>query len=290
MFNILRNANMKLKENLQPVLELESGSNDPMAYVITIVLIQCAQQLFEPASGIDIDYIRMIGNALLTFFLQLGIGAIPDAVLLFLKEKNDLGIHTEMFSDGVVELVEAGVITNKAKTLHRGQSVATFLMGTRRLYDYVNNNPAVAMYPVDYVNDPYVIGQNDNLVSINSCVQVDIMGQVVSTSAGLRQISGVGGQVDFVRGANLSKGGRAIMAMPSTTGKGKISKIVPFLDQGSAVTTTRNEVNYVITEYGIAKLKGKSLRQRAEALIRIAHPDFRDELTAEFRRRYPRDY
>lgn len=222
--------------------------------------------------------------------LQLGIGAIPDAVLLFLKEKNDLGIHTEMFSDGVVELVEAGVITNKAKTLHRGQSVATFLMGTRRLYDYVSDNPAVAMYPVDYVNDPYVIGQNDNLVSINSCVQVDIMGQVVSTSAGLRQISGVGGQVDFVRGANLSKGGRAIMAMPSTTGKGKISKIVPFLDQGSAVTTTRNEVNYVITEYGIAKLKGKSLRQRAEALIRIAHPDFRDELTTEFRRRYPRDY
>lgn len=222
--------------------------------------------------------------------LQLGIGAIPDAVLLFLKEKHDLGIHTEMFSDGVVELVEAGVITNKKKTLHRGQSVATFLMGTRRLYDYVDNNPAVAMYPVDYVNDPYVIGQNDNLVSINSCVQIDIMGQVVSTSAGLRQISGVGGQVDFVRGANLSKGGRAIMAMPSTTGKGKISKIVPFLDQGSAVTTSRNDVNYVVTEYGIAQLRGKSLRQRAEALIAIAHPDFRAELRAEFRRRYPRDY
>ena len=239
----------------------------------------------ERAIGENVASLELDGDT-----LQLGIGAIPDAVLLFLKEKNDLGIHTEMFSDGVVELVEAGVITNKAKTLHRGQSVATFLMGTRRLYDYVNNNPAVAMYPVDYVNDPYVIGQNDNLVSINSCVQVDIMGQVVSTSAGLRQISGVGGQVDFVRGANLSKGGRAIMAMPSTTGKGKISKIVPFLDQGSAVTTTRNEVNYVITEYGIAKLKGKSLRQRAEALIRIAHPDFRDELTAEFRRRYPRDY
>lgn len=222
--------------------------------------------------------------------LQLGIGAIPDAVLLFLKEKHDLGIHTEMFSDGVVELVEAGVITNKKKTLHRGQSVATFLMGTRRLYDYVDNNPAVAMYPVDYVNDPYVIGQNDNLVSINSCVQIDIMGQVVSTSAGLRQISGVGGQVDFVRGANLSKGGRAIMAMPSITGKGKISKIVPFLDQGSAVTTSRNDVNYVVTEYGIAQLRGKSLRQRAEALIAIAHPDFRAELRAEFRRRYPRDY
>ena len=222
--------------------------------------------------------------------LQLGIGAIPDAVLLFLKEKNDLGIHTEMFSDGVVELVEAGVITNKKKTLHRGQSVATFLMGTRRLYDYVDNNPAVAMYPVDYVNDPYVIAQNDNLVSINSCVQIDLMGQVVSTSAGLRQISGVGGQIDFVRGANMSKGGRAIMAMPSTTGKGKISKIVPFLDQGSAVTTSRNDVNYVITEYGIAQLRGKNLRQRAAALIEIAHPDFREELRAEFRRRYPKDY
>lgn len=222
--------------------------------------------------------------------LQLGIGAIPDAVLLFLKEKNDLGIHTEMFSDGVVELAEQRVITNRKKTLHQGQSVATFLMGTRRLYDYVDNNPAVAMYPVQYVNDPYVIAKNDNLVSINSCVQIDMMGQVVSTSAGLRQISGVGGQIDFVRGANMSRGGRAIMAMPSTTGKGKISKIVPFLDPGSAVTTTRNDVNYVITEYGIAQLRGKTLRARAEELISIAHPDFRDELRAEFRRRYPRDY
>ena len=222
--------------------------------------------------------------------LQLGIGAIPDAVLSFLRHKKDLGIHSEMFSDGVVDLMERGVINNSRKTLHHGISVANFLMGTKRLYDFIDNNPQVEVYPVEHVNDPVVIAQNDNMVCINSCVQVDIMGQVVSTSAGLRQISGVGGQVDFVRGANLSKGGRAIMAMPSTTGKGKISKIVPFLDQGSAVTTTRNEVNYVITEYGIAKLKGKSLRQRAEALIRIAHPDFRDELTAEFRRRYPRDY
>ena len=171
-----------------------------------------------------------------------------------------------------------------------GGSVATFLMGTRRLYDYVDNNPAVAMYPVQYVNDPYVIAQNDNLVSINSCVQIDLMGQVVSTSVGLRQISGVGGQIDFVRGANMSKGGRAIMAMPSTTGKGKVSKIVPFLDPGSAVTTTRNDVNYVITEYGIAQLRGKTLRQRAEALIEIAHPDFRDALREEYRRRFPRTY
>ncbi len=222
--------------------------------------------------------------------LQLGIGAIPDAVLLFLKEKNDLGIHTEMFSDGVVELAEAGVITNRKKTLHRGCSVATFLMGTRRLYDYVDNTPAVAMYPVDYVNDPYIIRQNDNLVSINSCVQIDLMGQVVSTSVGLRQISGVGGQMDFVRGANMSRGGRAIMALPSTTGGGKVSKIVPFLDQGSAVTTTRNDVGYVVTEYGIAQLKGKTLRQRAEALIEIAHPTFRDALRDEYRRRFPRQY
>ena len=221
--------------------------------------------------------------------LQLGIGAIPDAVLLYLKEKNDLGIHSEMFSDGVVELAEAGVITNARKTLHRGQSVATFLMGTHRLYDYVHNNPAVAMYPVEYVNDPNVIARNENLVAINSCIQVDLTGQVASTSVGLRQISGVGGQVDFVRGANMSRGGRAIMAMPSTAGKGKISRIVPFLDQGAEVTTSRNDVNYVVTEYGIAQLRGKTLRQRSEALIEIAHPDFRDELRSELRRRYPRN-
>ena len=219
--------------------------------------------------------------------LQLGIGAIPDAVLLFLKEKRDLGIHSEMFSDGVVELAEAGVVTNAKKTLHRGQSVATFLMGTRRLYDYVDDNPAVAMYPVQYVNNPYVIAKNDNLVSINSCVQIDLTGQVASTSVGLRQISGVGGQVDFVRGANLSRGGRAVMAMPSTAAGGTVSKIVPFLDRGAEVTTSRNDVNYVITEHGIAGLRGKTLRRRAEELIAVAHPDFRAELRAEVARRFP---
>jgi 4-hydroxybutyrate CoA-transferase len=218
--------------------------------------------------------------------LQLGIGAIPDAVLLFLKDKKDLGIHSEMFSDGVVELVEAGVITNSRKNLHPGKSVVTFLMGTRRLYDYVNNNPAVQMMPVDYVNDPAVIAQNDNLVSINSCVQVDLFGQVVSTSVGLKQISGVGGQVDFVRGANLSKNGRSIMAMPSTAAGGKISKIVPLIDEGAAVTTSRYDVNYVITEYGIAQLKGKTLRDRARELINIAHPDFRPSLVEEYERRF----
>jgi 4-hydroxybutyrate CoA-transferase len=217
--------------------------------------------------------------------LQLGIGAIPDAVLSFLKGKHDLGIHSEMFSDGVVELVEAGVITNARKTLHPGKSVATFLMGTRRLYNYVDHNPDVFMAPVDYVNDPRIIAQNDNLVSINSCVQVDLMGQVNSESIGPRQISGVGGQVDFVRGAAMSRGGRSIIAMPSTV-KGKTSKIVPLLDSGSAVTTSRCDVDYVVTEYGVAHLKGASLRHRAAALISIAHPDFRAELQEYARSRF----
>jgi 4-hydroxybutyrate CoA-transferase len=222
--------------------------------------------------------------------LQLGIGAIPDAVLLFLKDKKDLGIHSEMISDGVVELVKAGVITNKRKTLHPGKSVVTFLMGSRELYDYVNDNPEVEMYPVDYVNDPRVIMQNDNLVSINSCVQVDLMGQVVSTSVGLKQISGVGGQVDFVRGANMSKGGKTIMAMPSTAAGGKVSKIVPLIDEGAAVTTNRYDVNYVVTEYGIAQLKGKTLRDRARALINIAHPDFRPGLIKVFEERFKTNF
>ena len=218
--------------------------------------------------------------------LQPGIGAIPDAVLLFLKDKKDLGIHSEMISDGVVELIESGVITNKKKTLHPGKVVVSFLMGTKRLYDFANDNPAIAMYPVDYVNDPNVVGLNDNLVSINSCVQVDFMGQVASESVGLTQISGIGGQIDFVRGARLSKGGRSIIAIASTAGKGKISKIVPFLDEGAAVTTSRTDVDYVVTEYGIAHLRGKTLKERARTLIAIAHPDFRENLKKAFEERF----
>ena len=217
--------------------------------------------------------------------LQLGIGAIPDAVLLFLKGKKDLGIHSEMFSDGVVELAEAGVITNAQKTLNPGKFVVAFLMGTRRLYDFVDHNPDVELRPVDYVNNPFIIAQNDNLISINSCVQVDLMGQVASETIGPRQISGVGGQVDFVRGASASKGGVSIMAMPSTV-KGKVSKIVPLLDEGAAVTTSRNDIDYVVIEYGVAALKGRTLRQRARALIEIAHPDFRDGLKAEYEKRF----
>ena len=217
--------------------------------------------------------------------LQLGIGAIPDAVLLFLKDKKDLGIHSEMFSDGVLELVKEGVITNKKKTLHPGKFIVTFLMGTKKLYDYVDHNKDVELWPVDYVNNPYIIAQNDNLISINSAVQVDLMGQTASESVGARQISGVGGQVDFVCAASASKGGKSIIAMPSTV-KGKISKIVANLDDGAPVTTSRNDIDYVVTEYGIAELKGKTLRERAHALIEIAHPDFREGLKAEFEKRF----
>ncbi|WP_125153025.1 acetyl-CoA hydrolase/transferase family protein [Clostridium rectalis] len=222
--------------------------------------------------------------------LQLGIGAIPDAVLLFLKDKKDLGIHSEMISDGVVELVEAGVITNKKKSYHPGKIVVTFLMGTKRLYDFVDDNPMIEMYSVDYVNDPRVVMKNSNMVAINSCVQIDLMGQICSESVGINQISGVGGQVDFVRGVGKCQGGRSIIAISSTAAKGKISKIVPILDKGAAITTTRNDVDYVITEYGIARLRGKTLKERARQLIGIAHPNFREELIKEFENRFHTKY
>jgi len=222
--------------------------------------------------------------------LQLGIGAIPDAVLLFLKDKKDLGIHSEMISDGVVELVEAGVITNKMKTLHPGKIIVTFLMGSKRLFDFADNNPMISMHSVDYVNDPVVIMQNYKMVCINSCIQVDLMGQVVAESIGLKQFSGVGGQVDFTRGAAMAKGGKSIIAMPSTASKGTKSRIVPLLDEGAAVTTSRNDVHYVVTEYGVAELKGKTLSERGRALIGIAHPDFRVELIKEWENRFKRKF
>lgn len=217
--------------------------------------------------------------------LQLGIGAIPDAVLKFLANKHDLGIHTEMFSDGVVHLVEAGVITNRRKTIHRGKMIATFLMGTRKLYDFVDDNPMVEMHTVDYTNDPLIIAQNDQMISINSALQVDLTGQVCADTIGFRQYSAVGGQVDFIRGASRSRGGKGIIALPSTAAGGQVSRIVNSLIEGAAVTTSRNDVHYVVTEYGVADLRGKNLRQRAEALISIAHPDFRKELREEVKQR-----
>lgn len=218
--------------------------------------------------------------------LQLGIGAIPDAVLLFLKDKKNLGIHSEMFSDGVLDLYEQGVITNCEKTLHPGKMIVTFIMGTKKLYNFIDDNPMVEMHPVDYVNDPRVIAENSKMVSINSCIEVDLMGQVSSESMGLRQFSGTGGQVDYVRGVSMSEDGISIIAMPATAKGGSVSKIVPILQEGSAVTTSRNDVHYVVTEFGIADLRGKTLKQRAQALCAVAHPDFRSELQAEIDRRF----
>jgi 4-hydroxybutyrate CoA-transferase len=213
--------------------------------------------------------------------LQLGIGAIPDAILSYLKGKHDLGIHTEMFSDGVMDLTEMGVINGSRKTLHKNKIVSTFMMGSKELYAWVNDNPFIEMHSEDYVNNPYVIGQNDNMVSINSALQVDVLGQVAADQLAGQQYSGVGGQVDYIRGIHLSRGGRSIIAMPSTAAKGKVSRIVPALSRGTAVTTSRNEVSCIVTEYGIAMLEGKTNLERLEALVAISHPDFRDEIMAE---------
>ena len=210
--------------------------------------------------------------------LQLGIGGIPDAVLKGLTDRKDLGVHTEMFSDGVMELIEAGVITNERKTLHRGKIIAGFLIGSTRLYEFVDNNAMVELHPNDYTNDPFVIAANDRMVAINSALQVDLTGQVCADSMGTSIYSGVGGQTDFMRGAARSKGGKPIIALPSTAKNGAVSRIVPTLDPGAGVVTTRADVHYVVTEYGAAFLHGKTLRQRAEALIGIAHPDFRERL------------
>src|SRR6056297_2615728 len=209
--------------------------------------------------------------------LQMGIGAIPNAVLKALGDHKDLGIHTEMFSDGVIDLVERGVITGKKKAKHPEKIVASFVMGSRDLYDFVDDNPMIAMLDVAYVNDTAVIRKNPKVTAINSAVEVDITGQVCADSIGTYHYSGVGGQMDFIRGASLSEGGKPIIALPSTTGKGQ-SKIVPFLKEGAGVVTTRAHVHYVVTEYGVANLYGKNLHQRAKALIDIAHPDHRESL------------
>ena len=212
--------------------------------------------------------------------LQLGIGAIPAATAELLTDKRDLGVHTEMFTDAIVDLVEAGVVTGARKVRNRGKLVATFLMGTSRLYAFIHDNPMVEMRPVDFTNDTHVIRSHGNMIAINSAIEVDLTGQVVADSIGYRMYSGVGGQMDFMRGAALAPGGRAIIAMPSTAGSdGSRSRITPHLLEGAGVVTTRAHVRTVVTEWGVAELWGKSLRERAKALIAIAHPDHRDMLT-----------
>ena len=210
--------------------------------------------------------------------MQMGIGAIPDAVLSYLYDKKDLGVHTELFSDSVIDLVNAGVITNARKTLHPGKITAGFVIGTRRLYDFIHDNPIIELHRTEYVNDPFVIAQNERQVAINSAIEVDLTGQVCADSIGPRLYSGVGGQLDFVYGASRSKEGVPIIALPSTAKGGQVSRIVPMLKQGAGVVTTRNHVRYIVTEYGVADLYGKTIRQRAQALISIAAPEFRDEL------------
>ena len=212
--------------------------------------------------------------------LQLGIGGIPDAVLLELTNHRDLGIHSELVSDTVIPLIEAGVINGSQKTIHLGKVILGFVLGSKKLFDFVDNNPMFEFHPSKYVNDPWIIARNDKMVAINSAVQVDLTGQVCADSIGTSFYSGFGGQVDFIRGAARSKGGKPIIAIPSTAKNGAVSRIAPMLDAGAGVVTSRGDVHYVITEFGVAYLHGKTIRQRAEALIEIAHPKFREELYA----------
>lgn len=212
--------------------------------------------------------------------LQMGIGSIPNAVLASLQSHKDLGVHTEMFSDGLIELVEKGIVNGTKKVKHPGKIVAGFVMGTQRLYDFVHDNPQVLMLDIAYVNDSAVIRRNPKVTAINSAIEVDLTGQVCADSIGTRLYSGVGGQMDFIRGASLSEGGKPIIALPSQTARGE-SKIVPFLKQGAGVVTTRAHVHYIVTEYGVANLYGRNLKQRAKALVEIAHPDHREHLERE---------
>jgi len=244
----------------EPILEVQSPEPDEVALAIA----RHATRLVENGSTI-----------------QIGIGRVPNAVLYEKKKKKDLGVHTEMFSDGLIDLIEAGVVNNSKKTFHPGKILATFCIGTRRLYDYVDNNPMFEFRPVDYNSSPINIAKNEQMVAINTALQVDITGQVCADSLGYQIYSGIGGQADFIRGAALAPHGKPIIVLPSTAKDGTVSRIVPHLTEGAGVVTTRGDVHYVVTEYGVAYLHGKSLRERATALIQIAHPNFREQLLAE---------
>lgn len=246
-------------EKDEPILEVLSPEPDEVALTIA----RHATRLVENGSTI-----------------QVGIGTVPNAILYGLMDKKDLGVHTEMFSDGLIDLIEAGVVNNSKKSFHPGKVLATFCIGTRRLYDYVNNNPMFEFRPVDYNSSPINIAKNEKMVAINTALQVDISGQVCADSLGYHIYSGIGGQADFIRGAALAPEGKPIIALPSTAKNGTVSRIVPHLSEGAGVVTTRGDVHYVVTEYGVAYLHGKSLRERAVALIQIAHPKFREELLA----------
>lgn len=276
---------------------LEVNVNQPRAVCGPQIHISQVDALIEndvtlpvlPATEID-EVSKTIGGYISELIpdgacIQLGIGAIPDATGAALKSKHDLGIHTEMFTDSMVELIACGAVNNSKKQIHRGVSVTTFAFGSKRIYDYIDNNPAIVFLPVDYVNDPAVISRNDNMISINAALEVDFWGQVCAESVGTKHMSGSGGQVDYVRGATQSKGGRSFIAFTSTAKGGTISKIKSILTPGAVCTTSKNDVDYIVTEFGVAHLRGKPLSERARSLIAIAHPDFRDQLSFEAKQR-----
>ncbi|MFW9932331.1 MAG: acetyl-CoA hydrolase/transferase family protein, partial [Candidatus Thorarchaeota archaeon] len=248
-------------------------------------LVPFTEPLREFESGEGDETISLIGSYVARLIenestLELGIGALPQAVCNNLLETGvrDLGIHTEMFSDSLIPLIEGGIITNRAKTLHRGKVIASFAMGTKKLYDYIDGNPMFHFHPSEYVNDPYVIGQNKKMIAINSALEIDLTGQVCADSIGHKFYSGIGGQVDFIRGASRSPGGKAVICIQSTAMDDQVSRIVPRLSEGAGVVTTRGDVDVIITEYGLANLHGKTIRERVLSLIAIAHPKFRNQL------------
>ncbi|GAB4402902.1 MAG: acetyl-CoA hydrolase/transferase C-terminal domain-containing protein [Rhodoferax sp.] len=272
---------------------LEVNPNVPFAYGNCHVHISQVTALVEsdaPVLEVGLPTIGPVQQAIGKYVadmiddgatLQIGYGGIPDAVVMQLTNKRDLGIHTEMIGDGILTLVESGAVTNRRKNYLPGKMVATFALGSSKLYRFMDRNPALEMHPVDFTNLPHLAGQNDNLVAINATLQVDLLGQCGSESLGHKPYSGTGGQADFVRAANMSRGGKAFIVLPSTAKNDTVSRIVPTLSPGTHVTTSKNDVNYVVTEYGVAQLRGKSAQQRARALIGIAHPAFRDELQAQ---------
>jgi len=253
-------------------------------------IVEVEDELLEFPMGEVSDIAMRIGRHIADLIedgstLQLGIGEIPDAVLSYLTEKRHLGVHSEMVSDGVIDLIDKGIITNEKKTLHTGKILAGFVLGTKRLFDYINNNPVFEFHPSQYINDPFIISRNDKQVAINSAIELDITGQICADSIGYSFYSGIGGQVDFVRGSARSKGGKPIIALRSTAVNDTVSRIVPHLKQGAGVVTSRGDVHYVVTEFGVAYLHGKTVRERCQSLISIAHPRFREDLEKNARER-----
>ncbi|MGO4390343.1 acetyl-CoA hydrolase/transferase family protein [Variovorax sp. M-6] len=275
---------------------LEVNPNVPFAYGNCHVHISQVAALVEssdPVLEVGLPKIGPVQQAIGKYVadliddgstLQIGYGGIPDAVVMQLTDKRDLGIHTEMLGDGILKLIESGAVTNRRKNYLPGKTVATFALGSNKLYRFMDRNPAVEIHPVDFTNDPSLAGRNDHLIAINATLQIDLLGQCGSESLGHAPFSGTGGQSDFVRAANRSRGGKAFIVLPSTAKGDTVSRIVPSLSPGTHVSTSKNDINYVVTEYGVAQLRGKSAKQRAQELIAIAHPDFRAELTEQARR------